>query len=111
VKLGVLVGATHLDQSNYLANRKQRAVNKYDLTLFIRLFQGSSRALEGHAIFRPPAVFGRMLDSTHEPHPRFPVQSHTHTHNCWSCTIVTHLFKYTQVFKNCTLGSRPSNLL
>ncbi len=65
VKLGVLVDgrlliATHLDQSNYLANQKQRTVNKYDLTLFITLFQASSRALEGYTIFRLQAVFGCM---------------------------------------------------
>jgi hypothetical protein len=40
------VVATHLDKSNYLVNQKQGAVNKYDLIVFIRLFQGSSRALE-----------------------------------------------------------------
>jgi len=36
--------ATHLDQWNYLANQKQGAVNKYELTVFIRLFQGSEAA-------------------------------------------------------------------
>ncbi len=46
LKLGLQVGArlqiaTHSDQSNYLANKKQEAVNKYDVTVFIRLFQGS----------------------------------------------------------------------
>jgi hypothetical protein len=40
-----LLLATHLDQSNYLANQKQGAVNKYDLIVFITLFRGSSRAL------------------------------------------------------------------
>jgi hypothetical protein len=33
-----LLIATHLEQSNYLPNQKQRAINKYDLTVFIRLF-------------------------------------------------------------------------
>jgi hypothetical protein len=28
--------ATHPDQSNYLANQKQGAVNKYDLTVFFQ---------------------------------------------------------------------------
>ncbi len=37
---GRLLIATHLDQSNHLANEKQGVV----LTLFIRLFQGSSMA-------------------------------------------------------------------
>jgi hypothetical protein len=44
VKLGVLVGGRLLIAT-------------------IRQFQGSSRALEGHAIFRIPAVFRWMLDS------------------------------------------------
>jgi hypothetical protein len=38
---GSLLIATHLDKSNYLASQKQGSVNKYDLTVFIRLFQGS----------------------------------------------------------------------
>jgi hypothetical protein len=43
----LLIIATHLNQSNYLANQKQgAAVNKYDLTVFIRRLQGSSRALK-----------------------------------------------------------------
>ncbi len=33
-----LLIATHLDQSNYLANQNQGAVNKYVLTAFIRLW-------------------------------------------------------------------------
>jgi hypothetical protein len=61
-KLGLQVGgrlllATHLDQSNYLANQKQGAVNKYDLTVFIRLFQSSSRALDALYLFRVAALF------------------------------------------------------
>jgi hypothetical protein len=40
---GKLLIATHLEQSNYLANQKQGAVNKYDLIVFIRHCQGSSR--------------------------------------------------------------------
>jgi hypothetical protein len=47
-KLGLHVGgrlllATHLDQSNYVTNHKQGAVNKSNLNLFIRSLQGSSR--------------------------------------------------------------------
>jgi hypothetical protein len=42
--------ATHLDQSNYLANRKQGAIDKYNLTIFIILLQGSSKALEAICI-------------------------------------------------------------
>ncbi len=49
--------ATHLDQPNYLANQKQREINKYDLTVFIRLFQGSSKALKAVRIFRVIRVF------------------------------------------------------
>jgi len=37
--VGRLQIATHSDQSNYLANQKQAAVNKYDVTVFIRVFQ------------------------------------------------------------------------
>jgi len=51
LKLGLQIGgrllkAMHLEQSNYLANQNQGAVNQYDLTVFIILFQGSSRAME-----------------------------------------------------------------
>ncbi len=61
LKLGLQIGrrllvATHLDESNYLANQKQGAVNKYDLIVFIRLFQGSSRALEAVHFSRITAV-------------------------------------------------------
>jgi hypothetical protein len=57
LKLGLQVGgrlllATHLDQSNYLANQKQGAVNKYDLIVFITLFRGSSRAWEVWCYFQ-----------------------------------------------------------
>jgi hypothetical protein len=48
LKLGLWVGgrlliATYVEQSNYLANQKHGAVNKYELTVFIRLFKGFSR--------------------------------------------------------------------
>jgi hypothetical protein len=36
---GTLQIATHLDQSNYLANQKQGEVNKYDLIVFTKRFQ------------------------------------------------------------------------
>jgi hypothetical protein len=50
-----LLIATHLDESNYLANQKQGAASsKYDLTVFLRLFQGSSRTLKMCAIFQGP---------------------------------------------------------
>ncbi len=54
---GRLLIATHLDKSNYLTSQKQGSVNKYDLTVFIRLFQGSSRALKAVHFFRVTAVF------------------------------------------------------
>jgi hypothetical protein len=54
---GSLLIAKHLDQSNYLANQEQGAVNKYNLTVFIRLFQGSSRALKAIHFFRVTAFF------------------------------------------------------
>ncbi len=63
LKLGLQKGrrlliATHLDQSNYLANQKQGAVSKYDfnkynLIVFIRMFQ----ALKVVHFFRVTAVF------------------------------------------------------
>jgi hypothetical protein len=51
LKLGLQIGwrllkAMHLEQSNYLANQNQGAVNQYNLAVFIILFQGSSRAME-----------------------------------------------------------------
>jgi hypothetical protein len=49
--------ATHLDQLSNLANERQGAINKYDFTVFIRLFQGSSKALKVVVVFRVPAVF------------------------------------------------------
>jgi hypothetical protein len=44
LKLGLqidegLLKATHLDQAGYLAKQKQGAVNKYNLTVVIRLLQ------------------------------------------------------------------------
>jgi hypothetical protein len=52
----LLLIANHLDQSNYLSNQKQGAANKYVLSLFLRLFQGSSRALKAVLVFKVPAV-------------------------------------------------------
>ncbi len=47
-----------------------KAVNKYNLTVFIRLFQGSSRALKSCAPFQGPSSLPvDSLDSTDEPHP------------------------------------------
>jgi hypothetical protein len=48
LKLGLQVGgrllvATHSEQSNYLPNQKQGAVNEYDLTVFMTLFEGSGK--------------------------------------------------------------------
>ncbi len=79
LKMGVQIGgrlliATHLDQSNYLANQKQGAVNKYDLTVFIKLSQGSSRALKAMHFFRVTAVFQWLHWAV--PHRRFSVQGH-----------------------------------
>jgi hypothetical protein len=84
LKLGLQIGRrllteTHLDQSNYLANEKQRAASKYNLTGFIRLFQGSSRC----EFFRVIAAFSGspgfdflQLIQDSASHPRFPVQGH-----------------------------------
>jgi hypothetical protein len=70
---GRLLTATHLDQSNYLANQKQGPVNKYELTVFIRLFPGSGSC----KFFQPPrSPPVDSLDWTDEPHPRFPGQGH-----------------------------------
>jgi len=74
LKLGTGSGwATHLDQSNYLPNQKQRAVNKYDFTVFIILIHGS----ESCGYFQGPRTLPvDSLDLTDEPHPRFLVQGH-----------------------------------
>jgi hypothetical protein len=78
LKLGLQIGgrllmATHLDQWNYLANQKQGTVNKYDLTVFIRLFQGSESCtfFQGHR-----SLPVNPLDLTAVHYPRFPVQGH-----------------------------------
>ncbi len=70
---GILLIATHLDQSNYLDNQKQGAVNKYDLTLLIRLLQGSESCafFQGHSSL---PVNPLALTAVH--HLRFPVQGH-----------------------------------
>jgi hypothetical protein len=52
----LLVIATHLDQSNYVPNQKQGVANKYVLTLFLRLFQGSSKAMKAWLVFEVPAI-------------------------------------------------------
>jgi hypothetical protein len=71
LKLGRQVGgrlliATHLEESNYLPNQKQAAVNKYDFTVFITLVQGSET--------------GGMFERSQWIHwvglTRFPVQVH-----------------------------------
>jgi hypothetical protein len=68
-----LVRATHLDQSNYLANQTEGATNEYDLTLFIRLFQGSESCAidQGHSSHPVSS-----LDLIAVPHPRFLLQGH-----------------------------------
>jgi hypothetical protein len=62
---GRLLIANHLDQSNYLTNQKHGAVNKYDLTVFFRLFHSS--------FSRSRTLAVDSLDLTNEPHPKFPV--------------------------------------
>jgi hypothetical protein len=57
LKLGLQVIITHFNQSNYLANQKQGEVNKFDLTVFIRVFQASSEALKGVGIFKSSGGF------------------------------------------------------
>jgi hypothetical protein len=68
---GRLLIATHLDQSNYLDNQKQGAVNKYDLTVLIRLLQGSESCafFQGHNSL---PVNPLALTAVH--HLRLPVQ-------------------------------------
>jgi hypothetical protein len=63
--------AIHLEQSNYLSNQKQGSVNKYDFTMFVRLFLGSERC---ESCQGPSSFPVDSLDLTNEPHPRFPVQ-------------------------------------
>jgi hypothetical protein len=48
--------ATHLEPSNHLANQKQGAANKHDLTVIIRLIQGSSRGPKDVHFSRVTAV-------------------------------------------------------
>ncbi len=56
----------------YLANQKQGTINKYDLTLFISLFQGPRRRVfQGHK-----SVPVNPLHMTAAPHPGFPVKVH-----------------------------------
>jgi hypothetical protein len=62
-----------LDQSNYLANEKQGAVNSYDLIVFKRLLQGSSRAVNAVGF---SSVSSGFTGSTDEPHLRFPLEGH-----------------------------------
>jgi hypothetical protein len=57
VKLGLQVITTPFDQSNSLPNQKQGEVNKYNLTVFVRLFQASSEALKGVGIFKSSGGF------------------------------------------------------
>jgi hypothetical protein len=67
---GRLLIATHLDESNYLASQKQGQVNKYDLTAFIRLFQGYERC----ALFLGRSTIPmHPLDLPTAPHPTFSV--------------------------------------
>ncbi len=51
---GGLLIATHLDQSNYLSNQKQGAVNKYDLTEFVKTLPGLLRGSEVCGHFQGP---------------------------------------------------------
>jgi hypothetical protein len=64
--------ATHFEQSNYLPNQKQGTINRYDLTLFIRLFLGSSN-FQGFRVFQAQKSSSGITDETH---PRFPLKDH-----------------------------------
>jgi hypothetical protein len=67
---------TQLDQSNYLANQNQGAVNKYKFTVFMRL-PGILQALGRCAFFQGhSSVPVGPPDMTAAPHPKFPVQGH-----------------------------------
>ncbi len=65
---GRLLIANHLDRSKYLASQEFGEVNKYDLTVFIRLFQGYERCalFLGHS-----TIPMHPLDLTTAPHPTF----------------------------------------
>jgi hypothetical protein len=54
--------ATHLEQSIDLADQKQGAINKNDLAVFIRLMQGSSRALKALIVFKVPVVVCQSMN-------------------------------------------------
>ncbi len=68
---GRLLRATHLDQSNYLTNQKQVVVNRYGVTVFNTLFQGSESCAFLQGPSRRPAD---SLALTNEPDIRFSVQ-------------------------------------
>jgi hypothetical protein len=83
---GRLVIETHPEQAKYLANQKQGTVNKYDFTVFGRLFQGSYSS-------EKLCIFSVLpLDSTIEPHPRFP-SAGSHTECWWRCSWSTSIEK------------------
>jgi hypothetical protein len=94
LKLGLQVGgrlliATYLDQSNYIANRKRVAVNKYNLIVFIRLFPISKAHLKCWAFLQGPINLPMdSLDSTNEPHSSKIYSTWPHTENWWRCSNV-----------------------
>jgi hypothetical protein len=71
VRVRPVLIATHLEQSIDLANHKQGAINKNDLTVFIRLMQGLVQVSESPDIFQ-----GSSSLPVDEPHVRFLVQGH-----------------------------------
>ncbi len=70
---------SHLDQSNYLANQKQGAVNKYNFTVFMRHFQGSSRPLEDVHFSSGPTGYDCCTSSKVS-------SAGPHSEHWWSCS-------------------------
>jgi hypothetical protein len=84
---GRLLIATHLDQSNYIANQKQGAVNKYYLIVFIRMFPTSRAHLKCCAFLQGPISLPMdSLDLTNEPQSCKISSAGPHTERWWRCS-------------------------
>ncbi len=98
-----LLIATHLDQS---ANKKQEAVNNYDLTLFIRLFQGSSRALKSIHFSRVTAFFHGFTGQDCCASSQI---SRPHTEHCWRCS--KKVLHYNMRHQSCSFLAKRLKLI
>jgi hypothetical protein len=104
---GRLVIATHLDQSNYLPNEKQGALNKYDLVVFIRLLQVSSRALKTLQLLQGPST--RFCSWTSSK-----ISSGvggSHTEHWWRCSYYVKFIDKTKTHSWIYVSNPSSQLL